>query len=270
MPASATSGPNCNGTQVCDSRGECGARPLPTALQGTAPVSQSSADQLLNTDAACNCNSRSPYAPALPCLLLSGTAVVCHLDCSRCAWDRSISEENPWQQISSLRIATCAKLSCAALAAQASSTRSASQCRGPRSCRTGRRRAPTTASPGTRTTMCALPALSCMIRVFRRLSLCSSCDTRHVSALTQGEATQLKKWGLSLGWGCAQGPIHFLSYDSEVPYEVGTPQYECAPRCPPRSSGLRACRARVYAMGMPQYACHPAAHQHSSGLSMQG
>ncbi len=27
VPATATSGPNCNGTQVCDSRGECGARP---------------------------------------------------------------------------------------------------------------------------------------------------------------------------------------------------------------------------------------------------
>ena len=25
VPATATSGPNCNGTQVCDSRGECGA-----------------------------------------------------------------------------------------------------------------------------------------------------------------------------------------------------------------------------------------------------
>ncbi len=27
VPATATSGPNCNGTQVCDSRGECGACP---------------------------------------------------------------------------------------------------------------------------------------------------------------------------------------------------------------------------------------------------
>ena len=46
--------------------------------------------------------------------------------------------------------------------------------------------------------------------------------------------------GPSSGGACAQGPIHFLSYDSEVPYDEGTPQHACAPRCPSRPPGLRA------------------------------
>ncbi len=34
------------------------------------------------------------------------------------------------------------------------------------------------------------------------------------------------------GARAAQGPIHFLSYDSEVPYDVGTAQHACAPPSP--------------------------------------
>ncbi len=39
----------------------------------------------------------------------------------------------------------------------------------------------------------------------------------------------------------AQGPIHFLSYDSEVPYDVGTAQHACAP--PPPFPLLQRCGA---------------------------
>jgi hypothetical protein len=34
------------------------------------------------------------------------------------------------------------------------------------------------------------------------------------------------------------GPVHFMNYDTEIPYDVGTPQWRCAPAGPPSRARL--------------------------------